>query len=49
MKIPDVDNIGSKSALFLEDETYAIVGAAMEVYYKLGNGFAEPIYQERWP
>ena len=46
IKIPDVDNIGSKNGLILEDETYAIVGAAMEVYYKLGNGFAEPVYQE---
>ena len=30
----------------LSDETFAIVGAAMEVYYKVGIGFLEPIYQE---
>lgn len=32
--------------LIYETETYEIVGAAMEVYYKLGRGFLEPIYQE---
>ena len=32
--------------LVLKDEVYQIVGAAMEVYYTLGRGFLEPIYQE---
>lgn len=32
--------------LILGTETYAVVGAAMEVYYKVGIGFLEPIYQE---
>jgi GxxExxY protein len=32
--------------LIFKDEVYAIAGAAMEVYYKLGVGFLEPIYQE---
>jgi len=32
--------------LILKDEVYYVVGAAMEVYYQLGRGFLEPIYQE---
>ena len=32
--------------LILKDEVYAIAGAAMEVYYVLGVGFLEPVYQE---
>ena len=34
------------SDLILKDEAYAIVGAAMEVYYKLGCGFLEQVYHE---
>lgn len=32
--------------LILKDEVFAIVGAAMEVYWQLGTGFLEPVYQE---
>lgn len=32
--------------LLLKEEVYQIVVAAMEVYYQLGCGFLEPVYQE---
>lgn len=41
-----IDELGSTNRYILEDETYAIIGAAMDVYYSLGCGFLEPIYQE---
>ncbi|MDX6386066.1 MAG: hypothetical protein QOK48_3639 [Blastocatellia bacterium] len=32
--------------LILKDEVYQIVGASLEVYWQLGRGFLEPVYQE---
>jgi hypothetical protein len=32
--------------LILKEEVYQIVGAAMDVYYQLGCGFLEPVYQQ---
>ncbi len=32
--------------LVFKEEVYQIIGAAMDVYYQLGRGFLEPIYQE---
>ena len=29
-----------------KDESYAIIGAAMEVYNQLGSGFVEKVYQD---
>ena len=32
--------------IILKEEVYAIVGAAMDVYWQLCRGFLEPVYQE---
>ena len=36
----------NESKLIFEEETYKILGACMEVYKVLGNGFLESVYQE---
>lgn len=41
-----IDREATRRELILKDEVYAIAGAAMEVYYVLGTGFLEPVYQE---
>src|SRR5215203_4577296 len=42
----NIDEIGSENRFVHTDESYAIIGAALDVYHRLGCGFLEPVYQE---
>src|SRR5690606_10639085 len=41
-----LSELKDRGKVILADEVYQVVGAAMEVYYTLGCGFLETVYQE---
>jgi GxxExxY protein len=51
MLFVDFDQSGAfmTTDILFKDEVFQIVGAAMDVYNHLGNGFLEAVYQEALP
>jgi len=41
-----LSELKDRGKVILADEVYQVVGAAMEVYYTLGCGFLETVYQQ---